>query len=51
MINMNNTDPGTAVTMSSHVGLHALDFNGKATKLRNDTTLLGVTPFHLSNLK
>lgn len=34
MINMNNTDPGTAVTMSSNVGdCYSLDFNSKATEL------------------
>lgn len=44
MINMNNTDPGTAVTMSSHVGCYALDFNGKATKPHNLTWRYTVTP-------
>lgn len=38
MINMNNTDPGTAVTMSGHVGdCYSLDFNSKATKLHDCT--------------
>lgn len=33
MINVSNTDPGTAVTMSSNVGdCYSLDLSSKATK-------------------